>query len=648
MAMLRCLRRGCCHALLVLLAACSNGRGNLEEPADSSSPRPPLQGEPLNFSVGGTVSGLAGSGLVLQSNGAGDLVVTADGPFAFAGRLASGATYDVTVGSQPTVPAQVCSVSNGSGSIASADVTDVTVNCVTGQFALRGNVSGLVGTGLVLQNNGGDDLAIGANGPFEFAVRLAGEATYNISVRSQPNGQGCFVSNASGRIAAADVGNIEVACASNQFTIGGVVSGLSGSGLILQLNRANDLRVASNGRFAFATTVPSGTAYDITVRTQPANPAQVCRVARAAGTVSGAGVNDVAVDCTTSSFSVGGTVSGLSGAGLVLQLDGGNDLPIASNGSFAFARQLPSGSNYRVTVRTQPSNPTQVCTVAQGSGTISTANVSSVRVTCSLQTYSIGGTVSGLLGSGLVLSNNGGDAIGIDSNGAFEFPGRLASGSPYSVTVRTQPSAPAQSCTVSNGRGTVGNFDIANVLVSCNTSDFTIGGTVAGLAGSGLVLRNNGADELSIDSNGGFTFDTALPGGARYDVTIAQQPDDPDQTCTVSNGSGTVGTSNITSVSVRCSTSGFTVGGSVHRLRGSGLVLQNNGGDSLPIGSNGHFRFPTPLASGQHYNVTIAQQPRDPEQTCRVEDGSGTIEDEDVDDVDVRCRGDDDDDDDGE
>ena len=77
-------------------------------------------------------------------------------------------------------------------------------------------------------------------------------------------------------------------------------------------------------------------------------------------------------------------------------------------------------------------------------------------------------------------------------------------------------------------------------------------------------------------------------------------------------------------------------------------MLQNNGGDSLPIGSNGRFRFQTPLASGQHYNVTIAQQPRDPEQTCRVEDGSGTVEDEDVDDVEVRCRRDDDDDDDGD
>ena len=236
--MLRYLRRGSCQALLVLLAACSNGRGNLEEPADSSAPPPPppSQGAPLNFSVGGTVSGLSGSGLVLQSNGAGDLVVTADGPFAFAGRLAAGATYSVTVSSQPAVPAQVCTVSNGSGSVASADVTDVAVNCVTGQFALRGNVAGLVGTGLVLQNNGGDDLAIGANGPFEFAARLASEATYNVSVRSQPAGQSCFVRNASGTIAAADVGDIEVACASNQFTIGGAVSGLSGSGLILQLN----------------------------------------------------------------------------------------------------------------------------------------------------------------------------------------------------------------------------------------------------------------------------------------------------------------------------------------------------------------------------------------------------------------------------
>lgn len=82
-----------------------------------------------SFTVGGSVSGLVGSGLVLQNNGGDDLAVAADGSFTFATPLPDTSTYDVTVATQPSNPAQVCSVTNGSGTIAGADVTDVEVTC---------------------------------------------------------------------------------------------------------------------------------------------------------------------------------------------------------------------------------------------------------------------------------------------------------------------------------------------------------------------------------------------------------------------------------------------------------------------------------------------------------------------------------------
>jgi hypothetical protein len=205
------------------------------------------------------------------------------------------------------------------------------------------------------------------------------------------------------------------------------------------------------------------------------------------------------------SFSIGGTVAGLAGSGLVLQNNGGDDLPIAGNGAFTFNARLVTGAQYRVTVRTQPSNPAQVCTLASGSGTIGSTNVTSVRVTCASGTHAIGGAVDGLLGSGLVLRNNGGDDLPINSNGSFTFATELASGAGYNVSVRSQPSNPDQACTVANGRGTVGSTDATNVSVSCNTADFTIGGTVRDLEGRGLVLRNNGTDELTINADGSFT-----------------------------------------------------------------------------------------------------------------------------------------------
>jgi Bacterial Ig-like domain len=80
-------------------------------------------------------------------------------------------------------------------------------------------------------------------------------------------------------------------------------------------------------------------------------------------------------------YTVGGTVSGLQGSGLVLR-NGGVDLPITASGSFNFAAGLTTGAAYGVSVLTQPSQPTQLCTVSAGQGQVQTANVTSVLVEC--------------------------------------------------------------------------------------------------------------------------------------------------------------------------------------------------------------------------------------------------------------------------
>jgi hypothetical protein len=87
--------------------------------------------------------------------------------------------------------------------------------------------------------------------------------------------------------------------------------------------------------------------------------------------------------------------------------------------------------------------------------------------------------------------------------------------------------------------------------VSCAANTFTVGGTVSGLSGS-VVLQNNGADNLTISVNGGFTFSTALANASRYNVSVLTQPSG--QTCGVANGTGTVNGANVTNVSVACST----------------------------------------------------------------------------------------------
>ena len=95
------------------------------------------------------------------------------------------------------------------------------------------------------------------------------------------------------------------------------------------------------------------------------------------------------------------------------------------------------------------------------------------------------------------------------------------------------------------------------VLASCSTSpgySYTIGGTVSGMVGSGMVLQNNGGDDLSISYNGSFSFKTPLNDGTAYTVRVKTQPTNPSQTCTVSNGSGTMNGAPVDNVVVNCVT----------------------------------------------------------------------------------------------
>ncbi len=100
------------------------------------------------------------------------------------------------------------------------------------------------------------------------------------------------------------------------------------------------------------------------------------------GTVTSGNVSNVSVSCTTDTFAVGGTVSGMVGSGLILQDNGGNNLPVAANGSFTFPTLINSGSAFQVTVLTQPTNPAQICTVTNGSGTVTTGAITTVTIVC--------------------------------------------------------------------------------------------------------------------------------------------------------------------------------------------------------------------------------------------------------------------------
>ena len=108
--------------------------------------------------------------------------------------------------------------------------------------------------------------------------------------------------------------------------------------------------------------------------------------------------------------------------------------------------------------------------------------------------YSVGGTVTGLSGSGLVLQNNSGDNFSVSASGAFVFSTDVANGDTYAVTVATQPTNPAQTCIVHNGSGTIDKADITHVIVTC-----TEPGNYAYVADQ----TSNDIGAFSIDSSSG-------------------------------------------------------------------------------------------------------------------------------------------------
>jgi lysyl endopeptidase len=230
--------------------------------------------------------------------------------------------------------------------------------------------------------------------------------------------------------------------------------------------------------------------------------------------------------------------------------------------------------------------------------------------------HSVGGTVSGLDGSGLVLQNNGGDDLAISENGSFEFATTLFDGQSYDVSVAVHPSAPAQVCQVINGSGTVDGEDVTDVEVVCELAEFSIGGTVSGLSGSGLVLQNNGGDDLAILANGSFEFATELTDGESYDVTVASQPGTPAQTCNVNNASGTVNAADVSDIEVVCEDQVTTLTGLISSLGycqddpsalGGALVAVNgqNQAYSMATGSNGLYQFQLP-ADESPISITVS------------------------------------------
>jgi len=340
------------------------------------------------------------------------------------------------------------------------------------------------------------------------------------------------------------------------FTVGGILSGLApGDDLVIQSNGGDDLTLTADGAFIFPTPLADGATYTVTVQTQPTAPAETCTVTNGSGTLSGSDVSNVSITCVVDTFTIGGTVSGLAaGNSVVLQNNGADNQPISANGPFTFSAPLADLTGYSVTVFSQPDSPSQSCTLMNESGTLAGANVTNVEVSCVTNTYTIGGNIVGLVpGDSVEIQNNSGDNLILNADGGFTFSQPLNDGSPYLVTILSQPPSPSETCNVADGSGNLAGADVTGVYITCTINPFTVGGTLTGLEiGETVVLQNNGADDLALTADGGFTFVTPLDDGTAYAVAVSSQP--PGKDCVTSNSSGSLTGANVTSVAVTCLT----------------------------------------------------------------------------------------------
>ncbi len=221
---------------IAVLAACGGGGGT---PATTPT-----------YSVGGTLSGLsAGKSVSISLNGSAPVALTANGVYTSGAGLADGASYAVTVATQP-VRAN-CSVTNGSGKIAAANVSNVSVSCAdlpVGNIAVKvvnANTGlAIVGATLVIGDQtfttdsqgkfNAPNVLVGARVPVivsatDFAEGLgvtsvAATATSDVLVKLLPLGTTASINNATGGTVSVPGSTAQVVLPANAFNTTGTVT----------------------------------------------------------------------------------------------------------------------------------------------------------------------------------------------------------------------------------------------------------------------------------------------------------------------------------------------------------------------------------------------------------------------------------------
>jgi len=320
----------------------------------------------------------------------------------------------------------------------------------------------------------------------------------------------------------------------------------------------------------------SGDTYNLAIK-DPTDPAQKCLVTSGSpsGTVSGDVT--VGITCSIVLVNVSGSVSGLKGTSLVLQFTNGTPATQAiaptSSGTFTFT--VHSGSTWAVAAVSQPTGPTQSCVGQSSAGPVGTTPVTGVQVTCTTAAFTVSGTVTNLIGtSGMVLTDGVGGSLPFSPSSLNEpqpFTFGVPSGATYTLAA-TNPTNPVQTCAplAGSATGTIGNANVANIVVNCTTATYPINFTLLGSSQLGvqatLVVNGSPFSSLLVSCNSDtacngnsapsaaqYRFPNAPPSGSSYRVVVSAQ-NDSSQNCFVWNvgGSGTLGGASPPAATIQC------------------------------------------------------------------------------------------------
>jgi sugar lactone lactonase YvrE len=331
-------------------------------------------------------------------------------------------------------------------------------------------------------------------------------------------------------------------------TVGGTVTGLTGS-LVLQNNAGDDLKLSANGKFTFATALTEGSAYEVSVRTQPLW--QFCTVTQGSGKAS-ADVGDVAVVCSAevaqvSTFAGSGAIGSVNGNGTAASfylpysvvVDKSGSLLVSDTATNLVRKISPAGD---VTTfagggssgTSQDGNGTAAsfsglsCLALDSTGNAYAAEFGGNRIrkitpAADVSTFAGSGAIGSLDGHGTSATFNTPSSVATDADGniyVLEFVGAVV----RKITPARDVTTLAGSGTAgfADGTGTAASFGQAygiatdaagNVYVADTGNNrirkITPGGVVMTLAGSGQIGATDGAgSSASFSRPGGLAVDS--------------------------------------------------------------------------------------------------------------------------------------------